>query len=250
MNIKTRVIILAAGKGTRMKSELPKALALLQGKPLLLHLLESVDRAAIDERPVVVVGYGRDLVKKELGDKYQFVVQEEQMGTGHAVLAAKGACGDAQNIIVLYVDHPLVTSTTIKKLAETHMRTGSKITMVTATLPDFSDWRAFLYSNFSRVVRDENGKIIKDVQFRDATEKEKELTEINPCYFCFDARWLWEKLKKLKTDNDQKQYYLTDLIKMAIDENSKIETINIDPREALGANSREELEILEKVGRI
>jgi len=247
---KIAAIILAAGKGTRMKSELPKALAPLFGKPLLSHLLESVDQAAIDPKPVVVVGYGRDVVMKELGAKYEYAAQEEQLGTGHAVLAAKDACGDAENVMVLYVDHPLITPGTIKKLAEKHFQTGPKITMATATVPDFSGWRAFLYTNFSRIVRDDKGEILKDVQFRDATEAEKELREINPCYFCFDAPWLWDKLKNLKTDNDQKQYYLTDLIKLAIKEGEKIETLDIDPREALGANSKEELEILEKMGRI
>ncbi|KKU50454.1 MAG: Bifunctional protein GlmU [Parcubacteria group bacterium GW2011_GWA1_47_10] len=166
------------------------------------------------------------------------------------MLAAKDACGDAENVMVLYVDHPLITPGTIKKLAEKHFQTGPKITMATATVPDFSGWRAFLYTNFSRIVRDDKGEILKDVQFRDATEAEKELREINPCYFCFDAPWLWDKLKNLKTDNDQKQYYLTDLIKLAIKEGEKIETLDIDPREALGANSKEELEILEKMGRI
>ncbi|MDP9248974.1 MAG: NTP transferase domain-containing protein [bacterium] len=247
---KTRIVVLAGGKGTRMRSKLPKALAPLFGKPLFSHLLASVDRSAIDKKPIVVVGYQKDVVVKELGSKYEYAIQEEQLGTGHAVLAAKDACGDAENVMVLYVDHPLITPDTIKNLAETHSRTGAKITMATATVPDFSDWRAFLYSNFSRIVRDESGDIVKDVQFRDATDEEKELKEINPCYFCFDAEWLWQKLQTLQADNDQKQYYLTDLLKIAVAEKASIESIQIDPREALGANSKEELEILEKMGRI
>ena len=247
---RVRIVVLAAGKGTRMKSELPKALAPLLGSPLLAHLLRSVKKSKIDERPIVVVGYGRDLVMKEFGDKCEYVVQEEQLGTGHAVLAAKCACKNAENVMVLYVDHPLITPNTIKNLAETHSRTGAKITMATAVLPDFKDWRAFLYANFSRIVRDGNGSIIKDIQFRDATEDEKKIREINPCYFCFDAKWLWQKLEMLETDNDQKQYYLTDLVKIAVAEKERIESVQIDAREALGANSKEELEILEKMGRI
>ena len=242
-----RIVILAGGLGTRMKSKLPKVLIPLSGIPLIQHLLDSVEQATIDKRPIVVVGYGKDLVMKELGDKYQYAVQEEQLGTGHAVLAAKTACGDAENVMVLYADHPLITPNTIKKLAEKHLRAGSKITMATATVPDFSEWRNFLYTNFSRIVRNENGEIVKDIQFRDATESEKKIKEINPCYFCFDAKWLWGKLKNLKTDNDQGQYYLTDLIKLAIVDGEKIETVKIDPLEALSANSKEELEILEKI---
>lgn len=245
---KIKVVILAAGQGKRMKSQLPKVLTPLYGKPLVLHVLDSVKQSGVSERPIIIVGKQRELVMKTLGDYYEYVTQEEQKGTGHAVLVAEKMLENkADHIIVLYGDHPFVSPETIKKLAEKHLSSGGKITMAMVNLPDFKDWRTIFYSNFSRIIRDKDGNIIKDVQFKDANEEEKKKTEINPCYFCFEAKWLWEKLKTLETNNAQKEYYLTDLIKIAIEEKIKIESIDIDPREALGVNSKEELEILEKL---
>lgn len=245
---KIRIVILAAGKGTRMKSELPKVLVKLNGKPMIRHLLDSIHKSNIDEKPIIVVGYKKEGVIKELGDKYQYVFQEEQLGTGHAVMSTENILlNKTDNIMVLPSDHPFISPETIKKLSKKHLESGAKITMATTKLPDFKGWRSAFYTSFSRIVRDKNSKIIKDVQFRDTNEEEKKITEVNPIYFCFEAEWLWKKLKTLKTDNDQKQYYLTDVIKMAMEENQKIESIHIDAREALAANSQEELEILEKL---
>lgn len=248
-NNKTKVIILAAGKGERMGGDLPKVLAQVKGKAMIRRLLESVNTSGIDDNPIIVVGYKKELVIKELGDKYTYVIQAEQLGTGHAVNLAKDYLTKKttempENIIVLYGDHPFVSAETIKKLQEKHIQSGKKITMATVKLKDFRDWR-INFVNFSRIIRDENGKIIKDIQFKDANDEEIKVTEVNPCYFCFDSTWLWEKLETLKTDNAQKEYYLTDLIKIATD-NSEIESIDIEPYEALGANNRAELGILEK----
>jgi bifunctional UDP-N-acetylglucosamine pyrophosphorylase/glucosamine-1-phosphate N-acetyltransferase len=243
---KTRIVILAAGKGTRMKSELPKVLETVKGKVMIGYLLESIAKSGINSRPVIVVGYEKEKVIKTLGTNYDYVVQEKQLGTGHAVVMTQQILeGNADNILVLYGDHPIISPETIKKLENIHLKSDSKITMATFTVPDFEDWRTVFYKNFSRIIRNEGGNIIKDVQFKDATEEEKKIKELNPCYFCFDAKWLWKNLKKLNTDNAQKEYYLTDLVKIAMKEKEKIQSINIDPREALGINSREELERLE-----
>lgn len=241
-----KILVLAAGQGTRMKSDLPKVLIDFNGKPLIKHLLESIEKSGIDQKPTIVVGYKKEEVMQALGDKYDYVVQNEQLGTGHAVMSAENfLSGMADNIMVLPSDHPFITAETIKKLAEKHLNSGAKITMATVKLPDFENWRSAFYTSFSRIIRNANGEIVKDVQLRDATEEEKKITEVNPIYFCFNAQWLWEKLKTLTTNNDQKQYYLTDLVKIAMDEGEKIESVNIDPYEALAANSKEELEILE-----
>ncbi len=148
--------------------------------------------------------------------------------------------------MVLFGDNPFLSPETINKITRKHIASGAKITMATVELLDFEEWRAFFYTNFSRIVRDKDRNIIKSVEFRDANQDEKIIREVNPCYFCFEAKWLWENLKKLKNENAQKEYYLPDLIKIAIEEGVKIESIKIDPVEALAANSREELEILEK----
>lgn len=246
---KWRIIILAAGKGVRMESDLPKVLVPLNGKPIISKLLESVKNSGVDSKPVIVVGYKKELVMKELGDGYEYVSQDEQLGTGHAVLSAKGILENrAENIIVLYGDSPFPKGETIKKLAEKHQESKNVITMLTVKVPDFEDWRSFFYKSFSRIVRDENGKILKSVEFKDATEEEKNIKELNPCYFCFKADWLWSKLNTLENNNIQKEYYLTDLVKVAIEGGEKIESMEIDPKEALAANSKEELEILEKLG--
>ena len=243
-----RIVILAAGHGTRMKSELPKVLERVKGKPMIKYLLEAVRKSGIKSKPVIVVGYEKEKVIKELGSDYDYVIQEKQLGTGHAVMVAREILkNDADHVIVLYGDHPLVKPETIKKLREHHLKSKGKVTMATFTVTDFNDWHSIFYKNFSRIIRDKNGDIVKDVQFKDASDEEKKVRELNPCYFCFEAKWLWENLKKLNTDNAQKEYYLTDLVKIAMREKNKIESIEIDPHEALGINSKEELDILEKI---
>ncbi|MEI8174764.1 MAG: NTP transferase domain-containing protein [bacterium] len=247
MQDKIKVIILAAGHGKRMKSELPKVLVPLHGKPLITYVLDSIKKSGICDRPTIVVGQQRELVMKTLGNGYEYAIQDQQLGTGHAVMSAKKTLENkADQVMVLYGDHPFINSLTIKKLIEKHLESKAVITMAIVSLPDFKDWREIFYSNFSRIIRDKSGNIINLIEFRDTNDEEKKITEVNPSYFCFEAKWLWENLKTLKTDNSQKEYYLTDLVKIAIKENAKIESINIDPYEALGANSKEELEVLEK----
>lgn len=247
-NDKVKIVILAAGKGTRMKSELPKVLVKFNGKPMIRHLLDSVHKANIDDKPVIVVGYKKEEVMKELGDKHQYAIQEEQLGTGHAVMSTEKLLKNkSDHVMVLYGDSPFVSSETIKKLIDKHILSNGTITMATIKLEDFQDWRKCFYTSFSRIIRNKNGEIVKDVQFRDTNDEEKKITEVNPCYFIFNAEWLWKKLRELKTDNDQKQYLLPDLIKIAMQEREKIESIVIDPHEGLAVNSKEELEILEKL---
>ncbi len=243
---KTKIIILAAGKGIRMNNVLPKALTEVKGKSMIKRLLESVKESGIDKKPVIIVGYKKELMISALGDEYEYINQEEQLGTGHAVNLAKDYLKDkAKNIIVLYGDQPFISVETIKKINEKHIKSGKIITMATVKLPDFRDWR-INFVNFSRIIRDEKGKIIKDIQFQDATDKEIKVTEVNPCYFCFESKWLWENLNKLNRENSQKEYYLTDLIKIATKEGMEIESVEIEPYEALGANTKAELEVLER----
>lgn len=243
-----KIVVLAAGYGKRMKSELPKVLIPLHGKPLVIHVLDSIKKSGVDDKPVVVVGQQRELVMKTLGDDYEYIIQQEQKGTGHAVMATQKALeNNARHIIVLYGDHPFISPETIKKLIKKHLDSMGKITMATVKLPDFKDWRDVFYANFSRIIRDKDGNIIKDIQFKDANDEEKKVTEVNPCYFCFESKWLWKNLRTLETNNSQKEYYLTDLIKIAMQAKIKVESVEIDPREAMGVNSKEELDKLEKL---
>jgi UDP-N-acetylglucosamine diphosphorylase/glucosamine-1-phosphate N-acetyltransferase len=247
-NNQIKIIILAAGKGKRMQSDLPKVLEKIKGKIMIKYLLESIEKSGISDKPIIVVGFGKEKVMEALGKNYDYVVQKEQKGTGHAVIITQKILeNNADHVMVLYGDHPLISPETIKKLKNTHLSSSKKITMATFTVSDFNDWRDVFYKNFSRIIRDLNGNIIKDVQFKDTNDEEKKIKELNPCYFCFEAKWLWENLKKLNIDNAQKEYYLTDLVKIAMKEKNQIQSINIDPREALGVNSKEELETLEKL---
>jgi len=241
-NGKIKILILAAGKGKRMQSELPKALSPLKGRHMIGHVLESIKKIS-GEKPIAIVGHKAELVQSELGESCCYALQEEQLGTGHAVSCAKGHCEEADDILVLSSDQPLISAETIKKLIEKHIESKAVITFTTTILPDFDDWRNSFIS-FGRILR-ENGEVKKIVEFRDATEEQRKITEVNAGCYIFNAKWLWQNLDKIKNENAQNEYYLTDLFKIAGDDGDKIETVTIEPHEALGANTKEELERLE-----
>lgn len=240
-----KIVILAAGKGTRMGGELPKVLTPVLGRPMVLHLLESVQKARVLNRPVLVVGYQADKVKAAVGDGCDFVYQAEQLGTGHAVSIAQEASRGAEHVLVLYGDHPLISEDTITKIFEGHQKSGATITMATISTPDFEGWKQSFY-DFGRIIRDESGNIIKSIEKKDATEEQKQIKEVNPCYYCFDAKWLWESLSQLKNNNAQGEYYLTDVVETAFKEGKKIHSIAIPPHEGLGVNTPEQLKMVEQ----
>lgn len=241
-----KVIILAAGKGTRMKSELPKVLIPLKGKPMIEHLVASVIESQVTDRPVVIVSPGsQDLIKAALSNyDLEYVIQEEPLGTGHAVACARGVVADkADNVIVFNGDSPFLNSDSIKRLAENHR---SVFTMMTTKLPDFLQWRQNYY-HWGRIVRNEEGDVERIVEFRDATDEEKAITEVNPTLFCFNSDWLWENIPLLHDNNANNEYYITDLVNVAFSENHRIGTLLIEPREAMGINSQEELKVAESL---
>jgi bifunctional UDP-N-acetylglucosamine pyrophosphorylase/glucosamine-1-phosphate N-acetyltransferase len=243
----TQIVILAGGKGTRMNMEIPKALVPFNGKPMLDHLLNAVAHSGVGAKPIIVVGYKKEDVINHVGDRADFVVQEEQLGTGHAVKITEDSIGEnIENVLVLYGDQPTVTGAMIANLIKTHIESKVMLTMATVTVPNFEDWYQVFYKPFSRIVRGIDGKIIKSVEFKDTNEAEKEIKEINPCYFCFNKKWLFENLKQIQNTNSQGEYYLTDLVQKAASEGS-IASVSISPEEALGVNSIEELERLEKI---
>lgn len=242
----TQIIILAAGHGKRMQSELPKALTPLLGKPFIKYVLEATQSSGVCNDPIIVIGQKGDQVKSTLGEVYKYAIQEEQLGTGHAVMIAEDLAKGKDTILVLYADHPLVSSNTIKNLVDTHQKENATLTMATATVKDFLDWRE-AFTSFGRFVRDNDGKITKIVEAKDASEEEKNIKEVNPAYMCFDALWMWEHLHLLKNENAQGEYYLTDLVGMAFDENKRIASISIDPKEALGVNTKEQLELIKNL---
>jgi len=245
---KVQIIILAGGLGKRMANkELPKALTMLRGRPLLSYLLESVKKSGVCPRPVIVVGRMAEKIRETIGSNYTYVFQPKPLGTGHAVMCAQAELeGRVKDILVLYADQPLISPATIKRLAKTHLKEGQVITVGIVKVPDFNNWRAGFY-DFGRFIRNQNGDLKGIIEKKDASFKQLSIREINPGYYCFQATWLWQNLTKLKNSNAQKEYYLTDLIKLAFGQGQKIASIVISPKEALGVNTAEQLELAERI---
>jgi len=238
-----KIAILAGGKGKRMLSELPKALIPLKGKAMVSYVLDSIKEIS-DEKPIIIVGHKADLIRSAFEDTCHYALQPEPLGTGHAVSFAEKHCTDAEYVLVLSSDQPLISSKTINDLIEKHLASEAFITLTTTVVNDFDDWRNSFIA-FGRILR-ENGDVIGIKEFRDATEEEKNIREVNAGCYMFNAKWLWQNLKKIKNENAQNEYYLTDLFKIAGENKEKIESVIIEAHEALGANTKEELERLEK----
>lgn len=239
-----RIVVLAAGKGKRMKQPFPKALTPVAGKPILQYLVESVEASKVDGPPVVVVGPERPKLCETFGVTCTYAVQQEQLGTGHAVLSAKEAVGKADALIVLYGDHPFLSADSLQRLAKRHEERGNVVTMMTTVVPNFNGWYT-AFSHWGRILRGSDGHIIGIREDKDATEEERKIQEVNPALFCFDAKWLWKHIETLKNENVQKEYYLTDLIAMAVSQGQKISSLEIAPEEAVGINTPEECRLAE-----
>ena len=240
----TEVIILAAGKGTRMKDVLPKALVQVNNRPMISYGIETVKKAGLG-LPIIVVGENEPLIREVLGNDHRYHRQEQQLGTGHAVKSALATLQpETEHIIVLYCDHPLITPETLNTLLASHIKNNSVLTMAVAQANDFNEWRNALHS-FGRIIRNEKGEIAAIVEKKDANPEQLAVTEVNPAYFCFNRAWLEQAVTHITDDNVQKEYYLTDLVKQAFKENKKIADIVISPEEALGANTKEEILVIE-----
>ena len=244
MNFK--VVILAAGKGTRMNSRIPKALTPINGKPILQYLYESVRESLVDDKPIIVVGPERQRLCEGFEGDCAYAVQEEQLGTGNAVLVARDAVGDAEAIIVLYGDHPFISSRTLRRLSELHERSGGVLTIMTTLVPSFDDWRK-AYLHWGRILRDTHGHIVGIREYKDAMESEQQIREVNPALYCFDTTWLWENISQIKNFNANGEYYLTDLVELAVAQGHEIVSMSIAPEEAVGINTQEERDIAENV---
>jgi bifunctional UDP-N-acetylglucosamine pyrophosphorylase/glucosamine-1-phosphate N-acetyltransferase len=243
--MRNQIVILAAGKGTRMgNGGIPKVLVMLKNKPLILYVLHEIEKINQLAKPVIVVGYQSQKVQAVLGDQYLYAYQDRQLGTAHAVMAAKHKA-KADNLLVLYGDMPFIKSSSLKKLMRSHHGHKAALSMFTATVPDFCGELESL-KHFGRIIRDVEGNIVKITEYKDATEAEKRLKEVNPGIYMFNAEWLWRNIEKIKNQNAQGEYYLTDMVEVAIKQGSKILSLPIDPVETMGVNTLAELQEAEK----
>ncbi|MFA5095259.1 MAG: NTP transferase domain-containing protein [Candidatus Paceibacterota bacterium] len=244
----TQIIILAGGKGVRMKSDEPKALVMLKNKPLIKHILDTISSLHLSIRPIIVIGHMKERMREVLGNDHLYAVQDKPLGTGHAVASAKDSVHpNHKTVLVLSSDQPLISKETIERLLKKHNEKKPTITIATVLVPDFEEWRSAL-RHFGRIIRGNDGSVEGIIEFKDATEKEKLIKELNPAVYAFDSDWLWKNINLIKNENMQGEYYLTDLIKMARNQNKKIEAVPVaNLIEGLQPNTREELEILEKL---
>ena len=231
--MKTTAVILAAGFGTRMKSAQPKVMHPLLGRPLIDWAVRTV-QPLLDGPPVLVVGHGREQVQQFLGDRCQYVVQEELLGTGHAVWQAeKTLRGAVDAVLVTYGDMPLLRTATLEQLlglfARERTATNPALAMLTVTRDD--------PQGFGRIVRDAVGDIVAIVEEADCTPAQKEIRELNPGIYCFDAAWLWDNLPNL-TVSAKGEYYLTDLVGIAVAQGRKVVTAPAPVAEVDGINNR------------
>lgn len=233
-------IILAAGKGTRMNSNHPKAIHKLLDKSMIECVSESVSNAGVNEQ-IVVVGYKSEEIINLMGEKVKYAYQEKQLGTGHAVMQAEDLLSDINGYtIVLNGDAPLITAKTIRDTIDFHINNQYACTVITAKLDN--------PTGYGRIVRDEKGNVIKIVEQKDATDTQKQINEINSGLYCFTTKYLFDALKKIDNNNTQEEYYLTDTLEILRDSNHKIGAILIeDYNETRGVNSREQLFDLTKV---
>lgn len=224
-------VILAAGKGTRMKSSLYKVLHPVCGKPMIKHILDQIDPIGFD-RIVTIVSEGAEAVKAELGDRVAYAIQAEQLGTAHATLqAAAHLEGLRGTTVVLYGDTPLITGETVSKLLQHHEESGAVCTVLTAIASN--------PKGYGRIIRNSNGQVIDIVEEKDATAEQKAITEINTGIYCFDNVKLFDVLKRVDNDNAQKEYYLPSAFTLLRAMGEKVSAYQADVFEdTLGVNDR------------
>lgn len=240
MSNKKAVVILAAGKGKRMKSDLPKVLHKIHGKALIRHLLETMMKTP-PEKLIVVIGHKGELVEAELSDfDAEFVWQREQLGTGHAVMMVRENLAEFDGtVLVAAGDVPFLSAASIERLFEVHRKTGASATCLSAIFEN--------PTGYGRIIRKEGTDILLDIiEEKDADESTRAITEINSGTFCFDCRDLFEALDRVGNDNAQAEYYLTDTIKIlqAAGKSCAV-AVASDPVEVSGINSVEQLQSLE-----
>jgi len=233
-----KAVVLAAGRSTRMKSERSKVLHRILGKEIIRYLLDSLLASGIAEEDIVVVaGANRAEIEKVTGSRVRFALQQEQLGTAHALLSAAGlVAGHAGGLLVLVGDNPYITAAELRKLIIGHQRSGTACTLISAVFPDS-------IPPFGRIVRDGEGKVQRIVEEKDASPEQRLIREVNASIYLFDNRLVFPLLSRIGNDNAKKEYYLTDIVAILRRENMKVEAVQADDRDiAIGINDRRDLQ--------
>lgn len=221
-------VVLAAGQGTRMKSKLYKVLHPVCGKPMVQHVTDQLNKLELSEL-ITVVGFGAETVQEQLGDSSKYVIQEEQLGTGHAVLQAEDhLAGKKGTTVVVCGDTPLLTSTTLEALLSHHEEKGAKATVLTAHADD--------PHGYGRVIRDSGGDVERIVEQKDASQEEAAVQEINTGTYCFDNESLFRALSNVSNDNAQGEYYLPDVMEILQDEGESVSAYQMEDPEKRSAS--------------
>jgi bifunctional UDP-N-acetylglucosamine pyrophosphorylase/glucosamine-1-phosphate N-acetyltransferase len=234
------VILLAAGQGTRMKSNVPKVLHPLGGKPLFLHALTTAQRLK-PSRVAIVIGHGADAVRQAYTENdVNWIIQNEQLGTGHAVLCAKDEFrGFSGDLLILSGDVPLIKEQTLRAMVDTQRERRAALTLMTAVLD--------APTGYGRILREAHGEIGGIVEERDATDTQKSIQEVNAGVYVASAEFIFAALEQVGNKNQQSEYYLPDIVTVGLNQGKQIATFRVDdPSEMMGINTREELAAMEK----
>lgn len=229
------IIVLAAGKGTRMKSEMAKVLHQVFYAPMVHHVLRAVQHLGAD-KIVTVIGHQREEVEHSLaGFAVELCVQDEQLGTGHAVLCAEPLIGSKfSTVMILCGDTPLIQAETLEQMYRKHLAHGGPLTVMTTLLEN--------PQNYGRIINNDAGHVLSIVEEKDASFEQKKIREINAGIYCVNSDFLFSTLKKVGTDNSQNEVYLTDIVSIAAESNHAVEKyMTLEPQDVLGVNSRIEL---------
>lgn len=235
-------LILAAGKGKRMKSELPKVLHKVCGKSMVNHVIDNLRKSKIEDVNVII-GTGAETVKEATKEKkISYSIQNEQLGTGHAVICAKEFLKGKEGVVAIFTgDAPLISSKTVENLIKVHNESVNKATIITSIIDDAT--------GYGRIIRTSTGEVEKIVEHKDCSEKELVVKEINSGMYAFDIKALLKSLDKLDNNNIQGEYYLTDVIEILKSENEKVGAIVVPSDEIIGVNSKVQLAEVEKIMR-